>query len=285
MPRYKLFLFSVVIAGCMILAGMSLIMTYPRYQKSTEQLPEMIAENSAGSNPALLKIKEELEQAQNGASETGQAAEASETLKASARNTDAADNDGSESAASASQSGAEERIVWTGSICASKYQTLSGSETIYYVCPYIVAKTPEVSGKEPADWSLSLRFAVSVLKEGEVSDADANIQVKDIQFSVRTADGLMVAAAGYGDGEMTDMNSSSVSYQFRDRDHVTGDTSVFARLTLLAESEDETNAAADSATAESLVPADALVVNNWSFVIYEDHHAIGVFDDIQIELP
>ena len=92
MPRYKLFLFSVVIAGCMILAGMSLIMTYPRYQKSTEQLPEMIAENSAGSNPALLKIKEELEQAQNGASETGQAAEASETLKASARNTDAADN-------------------------------------------------------------------------------------------------------------------------------------------------------------------------------------------------
>ena len=282
MPRYKLFLFSIVIAGCMILAGMSLIMTYPRYQKSTEQLPEMIAENSAGSNPALLKIKEELEQVQSGTLIGGASDADASHEKADSNKSGKSGLAGS--AVQTNQSDPAERIIWTGSVCASKYQTLSGSETIYYVCPYIVAKTPEISGNEPADWSISLRFAVSVLKEGEVSEADADIQVKDIQFSVRTSDGIMVAAAGYGDGEMTDVNTSSVSYQFRNRDHVTDETSVFARLTLITESEDETEAA-DPAAAEILMPEDALVINNWSFVIYEDHHAIGVFDDVQIELP
>lgn len=238
MPKYKYISFAAVIGGFMALLILCIIMTYPRYQKSIEQLPELIETDASSANPALLQIRQKLD-------------EVSE----------------------------QEDMVWTGSVCASKYRTLGGSERIYYVCPYIVAQTGELSTEEPSDWSLSLRFAVSALRDGEITAPDTNIQVTDIRFDFRVGENALISSVGYGDGEMNEVNGPTVSYQFRDREKADQETNLFTRLTLLA------SEASEAAEDEKVPRDEETAVANWSFVIKEKSHVIGLFDDVQIELP
>jgi hypothetical protein len=200
-----------------------------------EQLPQLIQTDASTTNPALLQIKEQLDEA---------------------------------------DAQKEQTVVWTGSVCASKYQTLSGSERIYYVCPYVVATTNPLSETESSDWTFSLQFAVSALKDKQLYSCDTNIQVNDILFTCRIGENAVILSEGYGDGEMNEVNGKSVSYQFRDRTYVNTDTNVFARLLLGA-----------IHLEEGTFPESETATLNWSFQILEKNHVIGVFDDVQIEIP
>ena len=240
MPKRKYFLFITVLVGFLTILSLSIVMTYPRYQKTMEQLPELIDSDTSASNRALVSIKEQLDA--KASSEDGQ------------------------------------KIVWTDKVCASKYQTLSGSELIYYVCPYIVAKTDALTDEGPSNWTLSLQFAISALKDGKVIEPDSNIQVKEILFSCRVGENASILGVGYGDGEMTDVNGKSVSYQFRDRTNIDTSTNVFARLSVGALQSQKKE------QSESERPAEEKAVVNWSFQIMEKNHVIGVFNDVQFEL-
>ncbi|MBQ8639154.1 MAG: hypothetical protein IJ468_08295 [Lachnospiraceae bacterium] len=280
MPKVKYILFSVVLTGFLLLIGASVVMTYPRYQKTTEQLAELISADTT-ANPALLKIKEQLDQFQVPETVSGAGSQADEEMKTSSEESDSAEAGAEKTDSETTDSEkmenekSKELLVWTGSVCASKYMTLSGSETIYYVCPYIIAQKSNLNTAAATDWNFSLRFAVSVLKDGELSDEKTDIQVRNIQFSFRVGEKALISSVGYGDGEMNSVNGTSVSYQFRDRESVSNETSIFARLSLIAVSAAEKEDELKTETA----------VNNWSFVIIENGREIGIFDDVQIELP
>lgn len=233
MPKYKWIFFSAAIVCFGFIIALSIFMTYPMYQKSIEQLPELITENYSYSNPALLKIREQLDAVEE----------------------------------------SENKNIWTGSVCASKYRTRSGSEKIYYVCPYIVVETAPLEKNSSSDWRITLYVAVSVLKDGVLSELETNISITDIQFSARVAENALIESAGYGDGEMNEVNGAIVSYHFRDRANVNETTNVFARLSVKPIAADWKK-----------VPKKENAVINWSFNIYEKNHLIGQFDDVQIEL-
>ena len=284
MPKYKIYTFSGSLIALFLIFGLVTVMTYPRYQKTTEQQPELIDYTNA--NEALLQIKAILDEVQS------EAGYNEETKMITA--------------------------VWTGSVCASKYRTLSGSERIYYACPYIIAETSEVDPETPAVWSMSLHFAVSALKDDVLMDVKDNISVDQIEFAFRVKDDLMIAKAGYGDGSMMDIRELSVNYQFRDRTGVNSDTSALARLEIVSDLPDgqdkEANSPKDDQNNKSLEddhllleegseneelsgngPAhgtpdeekedtyERVAVLNWSFVIHENNHIIGNFDDVQME--
>lgn len=234
MPKYKYAAFATVIGGFIALIILCVVMTYPRYQKSMEQLPELIEMDASVTNEALLKIRQGLDEI-----------------------------------------GTQENIVWTGSVCASKYKTLAGSEKIYYVCPYIVVQAAELKTGETSDWRLSLCFLVSALKDGELCDLDTNIHLENTQFDMRFGENASIISVGYGDGEMNDVNGPSVSYQFRDRDKVNDSTKLFTRLSVQAAVPEGKSLPKDGETA----------VVNWSFSIREQNHVIGLFDDVQVEIP
>lgn len=275
MPKYKYILFSAVIAGFLGIAGLSFVMTYPRYQKSTEQLPELITSDPLNINPALLAIRDQLDQYESVVqADTETLERETEAQTDSSQDMTESDDKSDNKSDSDSQAVPTEQIVWTGSVCASKYKTLSGSEKTYYVCPYIIAQTGSLQTEDASDWNLSLRFAVSALKDGELYEPDTNIQVKNIQFTFRVSEHAQIVSAGYGDGEMNDVNGKSVSYQFRDRDHINTESNIFARLSLTAVSAEDAGE----------LPEET-AINNWSFSIWENHHEIAVFDDVQIELP
>lgn len=241
MPRRKIFLFFTVLVGFLSIMSLSIIMTYPRYQKSMEQLPELILSDTTATNRALINIKDQLDE-------------------------NAQQDDGS-------------KIVWTGSVCASKYMTLSGSERIYYVCPYIVAKTEALKEDTASNWTVSLQFAISALKDGQLCEPDTNIQVNEILFSCRVGENASILGVGYGDGEMTEVNGKSVNYQFRDRTHTDILTNVFARLLVgIQQSQKKERSLA-------VLPEEEKAVVNWSFQIMEKNHVIGIFNDVQFELP
>lgn len=259
MTREKKVVFIAVLIGLAALILLSVFMTWPRYQKTVEQVPENIA--GSGANEALLQIRSVLDDAEDLAAKT----------------TD-------------SDSGIESRIVWTGTVYASRYQTLSGESSIYYVCPYIVMETApatkaEENGLNAADddgsekqteenraatdsWTISLHFAVSGLRDDVLADVGNRIRVQDILFSCRVEDEEEILRAGYGDGELSDVNSTSVNYKFLDRDAVTSETNALAKL-------------------EVYVPVGMkpTAVINWSFVISERNHVIGSVDNVQIEIP
>ncbi len=236
MPKRKFILFFVILMGFLSILSTAIVMTYPRYQKTMEQLPELITSDTTASNRALLNIKEQLDAKKEMA-------------------------DG-------------QKIVWTGSVCASKYMTLSGSERIYYVCPYIVANTVPLQEDTSSNWTFSLQFAVSAIKDGKIYTPDTNLQVKEILFSCRVGENASILGAGYGDGEMAAVNGKSVSYQFRDRAYIDTATNVFARLSL-----------GQQTTAETILPKEEKAVVNWSFQILEKNHVIGEFNDVQIDIP
>lgn len=241
MPKKKIFLFFTVLTGFLTILSVSIIMTYPRYQKTMEQLPELIDSDTSASNRALVSIKEQLD-------------------------AKAESDDG-------------QKIVWTDKVCASKYQTLSGSELIYYVCPYIVAKVEPLTEDEQANWTLSLQFAISALKDGKIIEPDSNIQVKEILFSCRVGENASILGVGYGDGDMTDVNGKSVNYQFRDRTNIDTSTNLFARMSVGKQQSQKKE------RSKSELPTEEKAVVNWSFQIMEKNHVIGVFDDVQFELP
>ncbi|MGI6108217.1 MAG: hypothetical protein ACOX8B_09910 [Lachnospiraceae bacterium] len=262
MIRIKKVTYIVVLICLAALIFVGVFMTWPRYQRTTEQLPDLI-EGSGGNNEALLQIRSTLDDA------ASQAAE----------NTDPSQ-------------GMNADIVWTGSVYAARYQTLSGDSSVFYVCPYIVLVTaPATASDEPfldaapagnetdesgqdkssdiaEGWTISLHFAVSAMVNGELTDVGNRISVRQIQFSCRVDDPELILKAGYGDGELNSVNNTTVSYQFLDREKVSNDTDALAKL-------------------EVSMPegTEASAVFNWSFVIYEKNHVIGNLDNVQITLP
>lgn len=276
MPKYKIAVFSTVLTAFAVLLVLSIVMTWPRYQKTTEILPSMISESS--SNEALLQIRAQLDEA---SAKTGTDEETG-TVTA----------------------------MWTGSVCGAKYRTLSGQERYYYVCPYILAETTDLSGGDTAVWTMALHFAVSALKDGTIAEIEDRIDVKDIHFSFRVRDDRQITRAGFGDGEMSDVRDLTVSYQFRDRNAVNSASSAVAKLevtgvnpseipdvdieSLLTEFElsgiptntefllEKLEEYSEENPTES---SERFAVLNWSFVICEENHVIGNFDDVQMDFP
>ena len=281
MPKYKIAFFATVIAAFLALLSISVVMTWPRFQKTTEILPDLISE--LNGNEALLQIRAELDAA-------------AEQLEISG------------------SGGDSESAMWTGSVGGAKYRTLSGRESVYYICPYIIAEK-HLSETDSVIWTLSLHFAVSGLEDGKLVSAGNRFRADQINFAFRVSDDRLISRVGYGDGEMSEARDLAVSYQFRDREKITSETRAVAKLEVIkaadgneggdAEENFENNAVlselpleADellelleefAAQEEPDVPgpetetADRAAVLNWSFVIHEKTHLIRNFDDVQMD--
>ena len=76
------------------------------------------------------------------------------------------------------------------------------------------------------------------------------------------------------------MNGDTLSYTFRDKDELTADTDIYAKLTLalknsIQESFNEKDAANEK---------DAFIIN-WAFTLEENGRLVNNFDGVQIEIP
>ena len=88
-------------------------------------------------------------------------------------------------------------------------------------------------------------------------------------------------SAAYNDMDMTDINGDLLSYTFRDKEELTTDTSVYAKLMMVSKkSLNQIEAEAKEGTDEK----DSVMVN-WAFRLEEDGRLVYYFDGVQVEIP
>lgn len=172
-------------------------------------------------------------------------------------------------------------MFWNGSVCVTKYRAWGGRTTTYYVCPYLSAVSTETIGDTPKEWTVSLSFAMCATQGEELVNFNKKFAVRDIELNCRAGKDAAILSAAYNDMDMTDINGDLLSYTFRDKEELTTDTSVYAKLMMVSKkSLNQIEAEAKEGTDEK----DSVMVN-WAFRLEEDGRLVNNFDGVQVEIP
>ena len=132
-------------------------------------------------------------------------------------------------------------MFWNGSVCVTKYRAWGGRTTTYYVCPYLSAVSTETIGDTPKEWTVSLSFAMCATQGEELVNFNKKFAVRDIELNCRAGKDAAILSAAYNDMDMTDINGDLLSYTFRDKEELTTDTSVYAKLMMVSKKVAESN--------------------------------------------
>ena len=141
-----------------------------------------------------------------------------------------------------------------------------GRTTTYYVCPYLSAVSTETIGDTPKEWTVSLSFAMCATQGEELVNFNKKFAVRDIELNCRAGKDAAILSA---------------AYTFRDKEELTTDTSVYAKLMMVSKkSLNQIEAEAKEGTDEK----DSVMVN-WAFRLEEDGRLVNNFDGVQVEIP
>lgn len=243
MPKRKTAVFSSVIAALFVVMVLSIVMSVHHYEKTVLITLDAAGEQENGNETGLNEIRRQLEEYQADGS-TGD-------------------------------------ILWKGSVCVTRYQAWGGRTTIYYVCPYLVAAAKQPITEEPVEWTVSLCFAMCATQGEALVGFNKKFAVRDIELNCRSGKNAAILTAAYNDMDMTDINGDVLSYTFRDKEELTAETNVYAKLTLVSK------ASLDDAALnqkESSSEKDCVTVN-WAFRLEENGRLVNNFDGVQVEIP
>lgn len=243
MPKRKKRVFLSVIAALFIVMILSVIMSVHHYEK-TILIPLDASKELEEENEAGLKeIRRQLEEAESDSS-TGE-------------------------------------ILWKGAVCMTKYQAWGGRATRYYVCPYLAAVSTDTITEEPSEWTVSLHFAMCAAQGDELVAVNKKFSLHQIELNCRSGKSAAILSAAYNDMDMTEINKDVLSYTFRDKEELTKDTKIYAKLMLISkESLEENNQEQRIRDGEK-----NSVIVNWAFCLEEDGRIVNNFDGVQIEIP
>ena len=223
MPRKKTAVFVTVITALLVVMVLSVAMSVHHYEKTVLITLDAAGEQAAENETGLAEIRRQLEADKADAS-TG-------------------------------------TMFWNGSVCVTKYRAWGGRTTTYYVCPYLSAVSTETIGDTPKEWTVSLSFAMCATQGEELVNFNKKFAVRDIELNCRAGKDAAILSAAYNDMDMTDINGDLLSYTFRDKEELTTDTSVYAKLMMVSKkSLNQIEAEAKEGTDEK----DSVMVN-WAF--------------------
>ena len=243
MPRKKTAVFVTVITALIVVMVLSVAMSVHHYEKTVLITLDAAGEQAAENETGLAESRRQLEADKADAS-TG-------------------------------------TMFWNGSVCVTKYRAWGGRATTYYVCPYLSAVSTETIGDTPKEWTVSLSFAMCATQGEELVNFNKKFAVRDIELNCRAGKDAAILSAAYNDMDMTDINGDLLSYTFRDKEELTTDTSVYAKLMMVSKkSLNQIEAEAKEGTDEK----DSVMVN-WAFRLEEDGRLVNNFDGVQVEIP
>lgn len=196
MPRKKTAVFVTVITALLVVMVLSVAMSVHHYEKTVLITLDAAGEQAAENETGLAEIRRQLEADKADAS-TG-------------------------------------TMFWNGSVCVTKYRAWGGRTTTYYVCPYLSAVSTETIGDTPKEWTVSLSFAMCATQGEELVNFNKKFAVRDIELNCRAGKDAAILSAAYNDMDMTDINGDLLSYTFRDKEELTTDTSVYAKLMMVS---------------------------------------------------
>lgn len=242
MPKRKLAVFSAAIAALLAVLVLSVVMSVHHYEKTVLITLDAEGNQMQGNEVGLKEIKRQLSEYEEDSS-TG-------------------------------------TILWKGSVCVTKYKAWGGRTTTYYVCPYLVVTSSETISETPSEWTLALRFAACATEGESLAAINRDFAVRNITLSCRSGKSAAILNAAYTDMDMTEVNGDTVYYEFRDKEEISADTEIYAKLTL----------ADKSILGELLNEKDAdnqkdSVIVNWTFTLEEDGRLVNNFDGVQVEMP
>lgn len=231
-----------MIAALAVVMALSVVMSVHHYEKTILITLDAAGNQTAGNETGLAEIRRQLEQYQ--------------------------------------EDEATGSVIWKGSVCVTQYRAWGGRTTTYYVCPYLAVNSTETIGADPKEWTVSLRFAMCATQGGELVSFNKTFSVRNITLNCRSGKDAGILYAAYNDMDMTSVNGDTLSYTFRDKDELTADTDIYAKLTLalknsIQESFNEKDAANEK---------DAFIIN-WAFTLEENGRLVNNFDGVQIEIP
>ena len=242
MPRKKTAVFVTVITALLVVMVLSVAMSVHHYEKTVLITLDAAGEQAAENETGLAEIRRQLEADKADAS-TG-------------------------------------TMFWNGSVCVTKYRAWGGRTTTYYVCPYLSAVSTETIGDTPKEWTVSLSFAMCATQGEELVNFNKKFAVRDIELHCRAGNDAAILSAAYNDMDMTDINGDLLSYTFRDKEELTTDTSVYAKLMMVSKkSLNQIEAEAKEGTDEK----DSVMVN-WAFRLEEDGRLVNNFDGVLVEI-
>lgn len=129
--------------------------------------------------------------------------------------------------------------------------------------------------------SFAFPFAMCATQGEELVNFNKKFAVRDIELNCRAGKDAAILSAAYNDMDMTDINGDLLSYTFRDKEELTTDTSVYAKLMMVSKkSLNQIEAEAKEGTDEK----DSVMVN-WAFRLEEDGRLVNNFDGVQVEIP
>lgn len=174
------------------------------------------------------------------------------------------------------------QILWSGSVCMTRYTSLGGTKTDYYICPYLVVSGKAVPESTYGECTLSLRFAMCKVRKDRLVSGRGEYALRQISLNCSTGNDIMIMDAAYNDMDVVVINKNTLENQFREKEKLTADTEIFARLTLASAAEANSNEPAPA----SLTPKEPQVLTaNWAFLIEENGHLVNYFDGVQVEIP
>lgn len=243
MPRKKTAVFATVIAALFVVMVLSIVMSVHHYEKTVLITLDAAGDQASGNETGLAEIRRQLEADKADAS-TG-------------------------------------TMFWNGSVCVTKYQAWGGRTTTYYVCPYLSAASTDTIGDTPKEWTVSLSFAMCATQGDELVTFNKKFAVRDIELNCRAGKDAAILSAAYNDMDMTDINGDLLSYTFRDKEELTADTSVYAKLMMVSKKSMDDNSFEEK---ESAGEKDSVIVN-WAFRLEENGRLVNNFDGVQVEIP
>ncbi len=243
MPKRKTAVFATVIAALLVVMVLSIVMSVHHYEKTVLITLDAAGEQAKENETGLTEIRRQLEEDKADAS-TG-------------------------------------TMFWNGSVCVTKYQAWGGRTTTYYVCPYLSAVSTDTIGDTPKEWTVSLSFAMCATQGDVLVSFNKKFAVRDIELNCRSGKDATILTAAYNDMDMTDINGDLLSYTFRDKEELTADTNVYAKLTLVSKKALDDDSLE---TKESSTEKDSVIVN-WAFRLEENGRLVNNFDGVQVEIP
>ncbi len=243
MPRKKTAVFATVIAALFVVMVLSIVMSVHHYEKTVLITLDAAGDQAVGNETGLAEIRRQLEADKADAS-TG-------------------------------------TMFWNGSVCVTKYQAWGGRTTTYYVCPYLSAVSTDTIGDTPKEWTVSLSFAMCATQGEELVTFNKKFAVRDIELNCRSGKDAAIVSAAYNDMDMTDINGDILSYTFRDKEELTADTSVYAKLMMVSKKALNNVSLEEK---ENTSEKDSVIVN-WAFRLEENGRLVNNFDGVQVEIP
>ena len=243
MPRKKTAVFTTVIAALLVVMVLSIVMSVHHYEKTVLITLDAAGDQASGNETGLAEIRRQLEADKADAS-TG-------------------------------------TMFWNGSVCVTKYQAWGGRTTTYYVCPYLSAVSTDTITDTPKEWTVSLSFAMCATQGDEIVNFNKKFAVRDIELNCRAGKDAAILSAAYNDMDMTDINGELLSYTFRDKEELTADTSVYAKLMMVSKKALDDNSLEEK---ENASEKDSVIVN-WAFRLEENGRLVNNFDGVQVEIP